>query len=158
MKLGIVGLGRMGGNIARRLIKHGHECVVFDRSDKAVETLGAEGAVKASGLEDMVKLLPVPRIVWVMLPAGEITEETVTALGNAMQAGDIIIDGGNTMYKDDIRRAKELGERGIAYVDIGTSGGVWGLERGYCMMIGGDKQAVEHIDPILSVLAPGAVS
>lgn len=156
MKLGIVGLGRMGGNIARRLMKHGHECVVFDRDKKTVATLGTEGAAKASGLEDMVKQLPAPRIVWVMLPAGEVTEYTVTALGEAMQAGDIIIDGGNTMYKDDIRRAKNLSARGIVYIDIGTSGGVWGLERGYCMMLGGDKKAVEYIDPILSALAPGA--
>jgi len=155
MKLGIVGLGRMGGNIALRLMKHGHECVAFDSNAKAVDTLAGQGAAKASGLADMVKQLPSPRIVWVMLPAGNITEETVMELGRVMQRGDIIIDGGNTMYKDDIRRAKVLRERGIVYIDIGTSGGVWGLERGYCMMIGGEADAVKHIDPILSALAPG---
>jgi len=155
MKLGIVGLGRMGGNIALRLIKHGHECVVYDNNAKAVDALGSQGAMKARDLADMVRQLPAPRIVWVMLPAGKITEETVTALGRVMQADDIIIDGGNTMYKDDIRRAKMLHESGIVYIDIGTSGGVWGLERGYCMMIGGDAKAVKHIDPILSALAPG---
>jgi 6-phosphogluconate dehydrogenase len=155
MKLGIVGLGRMGGNIALRLMKHGHECVVYDSNAKAVETLAGQGAMKASGLADMVKQLPTPRIVWVMLPAGNVTEETVMELGRLMQRGDIIIDGGNTMYKDDIRRAKTLREKGIVYLDIGTSGGVWGLERGYCMMIGGEEAAVKHIDPILAALAPG---
>jgi len=155
MKLGIVGLGRMGGNIALRLMKHGHACVVYDNNAKAVDTLGSQGALKASGLADMLRQLPAPRIVWVMLPAGAITEETVMELGRLMQSGDIIIDGGNTMYKDDIRRAKSLSERGIIYIDIGTSGGVWGLERGYCMMIGGETKAVKHLDPILTALAPG---
>jgi 6-phosphogluconate dehydrogenase len=155
MKLGIVGLGRMGGNIALRLMKHDHECVVYDSNAKAVDTLAGQGAAKASDLADMIRQLPAPRIVWVMLPAGDITEKTVMELGRHLQRGDIIIDGGNTMYKDDIRRAKTLQERGIIYVDIGTSGGVWGLERGYCMMIGGEAAAVKHLDPILKALAPG---
>ena len=155
MKLGVIGLGRMGGNISLRLMKHGHECVVFDASEKAVDGIVGQGAAKSSGLEDMVRQLPSPRIVWAMLPAGKVTEDTVTALGGLMQAGDIIIDGGNSMYKDDIRRAKALREKGVAYVDVGTSGGVWGLQRGYCMMIGGEDAAVRHIDPILAALAPG---
>ena len=155
MKLGVIGLGRMGGNISLRLMKHGHECVVYDNSEKAVDGIAAQGAAKSSGLADMVKQLPQPRIVWVMLPSGKITEDTVSALGGMMESGDIIIDGGNSMYKDDIRRAKELREKGIVYVDVGTSGGVWGLQRGYCMMIGGEPDAVKHLDPILSALAPG---
>jgi 6-phosphogluconate dehydrogenase len=155
MKLGVIGLGRMGGNISLRLMKHGHECVVFDHSEKAIDSIVGQGAARSEGLEDMIRQLPSPRVVWVMLPAGHITEETVQALGGMMQKGDIIIDGGNTMYKDDIRRAKALRERGIAYVDVGTSGGIWGLQRGYCMMIGGEPNAVKHIDPILSALAPG---
>ncbi len=155
MKLGVIGLGRMGGNISVRLMRHGHECVVFDQSEKAVAGIAEQGAAKSSGLEDMVKQLSSPRIVWVMLPAGPITEQTVQALGGMLGSGDIIIDGGNTMYKDDIRRARELREKGIVYVDVGTSGGVWGLERGYCMMIGGETEAVKHIDPILAALAPG---
>ena len=155
MKLGVIGLGRMGGNIALRLMNHGHECVVYDHSDKAVDGIVVQGAAKSSGLEDMVKQLASPRIVWVMLPSGKITEDTVTALGEMMGKDDIIIDGGNSMYKDDIRRAAKLREKGIAYVDVGTSGGVWGLQRGYCMMIGGEDAAVKHIDAILSALAPG---
>ena len=155
MKLGVIGLGRMGGNISLRLMKHGHECVVYDNSEKAVDGIAGQGASKSTGLEDMVKQLPSPRIVWVMLPSGKITEDTVTALGGMMGSGDIIIDGGNSMYKDDIRRAAELRKKGIVYVDVGTSGGVWGLHRGYCMMIGGEPDAVKHIDPILSALAPG---
>ena len=155
MKLGVIGLGRMGGNISLRLMKHGHECVVFDNSPKAIDGIAQHGAVKSTGLEDMVKQLPAPRIVWVMLPAGKITEETVQHLAGIMGKGDIIIDGGNSMYKDDIRRAAALREKGIVYIDVGTSGGVWGLERGYCMMIGGEDAAVKHIDPILSALAPG---
>jgi 6-phosphogluconate dehydrogenase len=145
----------MGGNISLRLMKHGHECVVYDNSEKAVDGIAAQGAAKSSGLQDMVGQLPKPRIVWVMLPAGKITEDTVQALGGMLESGDIIIDGGNTMYKDDIRRAAELREKGIVYIDVGTSGGVWGLQRGYCMMIGGEDAAVKHIDPILSALAPG---
>jgi len=155
MKLGVIGLGRMGGNISLRLMKHGHECVVFDNSPKAIDGIAQHGAAKSTGLEDMVKQLPAPRIVWVMLPAGKITEETVQHLAGIMGKGDIIIDGGNSMYKDDIRRAAALREKGIVYIDVGTSGGVWGLERGYCMMIGGEDAAVKHIDPILSALAPG---
>jgi 6-phosphogluconate dehydrogenase len=145
----------MGGNISLRLMKHGHECVVFDQSDKAIEGIVGQGAAKSTGLEDMVRQLASPKVVWVMLPAGHITEETVQSLGKVLGQGDIIIDGGNTMYLDDIRRAKSLREKGILYVDVGTSGGVWGLQRGYCMMIGGDDAAVKHIDPILSALAPG---
>ena len=155
MKLGVIGMGRMGGNISLRLMKHGHECVVYDNSDKAVDGIVAQGAAKSSGLEDMVKQLPSPRIVWVMLPSGHITEEAVQTLGKLMEKGDIIIDGGNTMYKDDIRRAAALREKGVVYIDVGTSGGVWGLQRGYCMMIGGEKESVQYIDPILSALAPG---
>ena len=156
MQIGVIGLGRMGGNIARRLMKNGHECVVFDANAKAVESLGGEGASGAGSLEDMVKLLKGPmRTVWVMLPAGKITEETVTHLSTLLGPDDIIIDGGNSFYKDDIRRAKQLREKKIHYVDVGTSGGVWGLERGYCMMIGGDKAAVDHLDPIFATLAPG---
>jgi 6-phosphogluconate dehydrogenase len=155
MKLGVIGLGRMGGNISLRLMKHGHECVVYDNSEKAVDGIASQGASKSSGLQDMVSQLSGPRVVWVMLPSGKITEDTVSALGGLLQRGDIIIDGGNSMYKDDIRRAKTLREKGIIYIDVGTSGGVWGLHRGYCMMIGGEDAAVKHIDPILSALAPG---
>ena len=155
MKLGVIGLGRMGGNISLRLMKHGHECVVYDNSEKAVDGIAGQGAAKSTGLQDMVSQLASPRIVWVMLPSGKITEDTVTALAGMMSSGDIIIDGGNSMYKDDIRRAKALREKGIVYIDVGTSGGVWGLQRGYCMMIGGEDAAVQHIDPILSALAPG---
>jgi len=155
MQLGIIGLGRMGGNISFRLMRAVHECVVYDRSDDAVAKYAKEGAHPAHGLEEMVKALTKPRAVWVMLPAGKITEETVEALAGLMDSGDTIIDGGNSYYKDDIRRAAKLREKGIVYVDVGTSGGVWGLERGYCMMIGGEKAAVDRLDPILSALAPG---
>jgi 6-phosphogluconate dehydrogenase len=155
MKLGVIGLGRMGGNISLRLMKHGHECVVYDNSEKAVDGIAAQGASKSTGLQDMVSQLPSPKIVWVMLPSGKITEDTVTALGGMLGKDDIIIDGGNSMYKDDIRRAATLREKGIVYIDVGTSGGVWGLQRGYCMMIGGEDEAVKYIDPILSALAPG---
>ena len=156
MQLGIIGLGRMGGNIARRLMKDGHQCVVYDRSAEAVDALAKDGATGAKDLKDLASKLQAPRAVWVMLPAGQPTEETVLALGDMLEAGDTVIDGGNTFYKDDIRRAKTLKEKGLTYVDVGTSGGVWGLERGYCMMVGGDKEAVERIDPILKTLAPGA--
>ena len=156
MQLGVIGLGRMGGNIVRRLMQHGHECVVFDRDAKAVEGLAKDGAAGVKSLEEMVQALKPPRAVWVMLPAGGPTEETVVALGKLMQAGDTIIDGGNSFYKDDIRRAKALEASGVTYMDVGTSGGVWGLERGYCMMIGGDVASVERLDPILKTLAPGA--
>jgi 6-phosphogluconate dehydrogenase len=156
MKIAIVGLGRMGGNIARRLMQHGHEAVVYDRDEKAVAGLEKEGAIGASSLAAIVDKLEAPRTVWVMLPAGGPTEDTIQTLSGILSAGDIIIDGGNTFYKDDIRRAKALREKGLHYVDVGTSGGVWGLERGYCMMIGGPKEIVQdHLDPIFRTLAPG---
>jgi 6-phosphogluconate dehydrogenase len=156
MQIGVIGLGRMGGNISRRLMKAGHHCVVFDANAKACEALAKEGATAAGSLAEVVKALrEKPRAVWVMLPAGAITEETVERLGGVLEAGDIMIDGGNSFYKDDIRRAKELAEKRIRYVDCGTSGGVRGIERGYCMMIGGPKEAVDRLDPIFSALAPG---
>jgi 6-phosphogluconate dehydrogenase len=155
MQIGIVGLGRMGGNISRRLMRAGHHTVVFDSNPKARAALAQEGATQAASLSELVKALEKPRAVWVMLPAGEITEETVQQLGKVLEADDTIIDGGNTFYKDDIRRAKALQRKGVHYVDCGTSGGVWGLERGYCMMIGGPKSAVERLDPIFAALAPG---
>jgi 6-phosphogluconate dehydrogenase len=155
MQLGMIGLGRMGGNIVRRLMEHGHACVVYDRAHEAVEALAKEGATPASGLADLCGKLEAPRIVWVMLPSGAITEAAVAELGSLLSPGDIVIDGGNSFWQDDIRRAKALAEKGIRYVDVGTSGGVWGRERGYCMMIGGEKAAVDHIDPILRTLAPG---
>ena len=156
MQIGIVGLGRMGGNIARRLMKAGHQCVVFDANAKPREKLAEEGARATESLDGMVKVLgEKPRAVWVMLPAGQITEQTVERLGGLLEPDDIVIDGGNSYYKDDIRRARKLSEKRIRYVDCGTSGGVWGLERGYCMMIGGPKEAVDHLDPIFATLAPG---
>ena len=155
MQLGIVGLGRMGANIARRLMKDGHETVVYDRSAEAVAAVAADGGAGASGLQDLVAKLAKPRAVWVMLPAGAPTEDTITELAGLLEAGDILIDGGNTFYKDDIRRAKALAAQGLHYVDVGTSGGVWGLERGYCMMIGGPEDIVRHLDPIFATLAPG---
>ena len=155
MQIGMIGLGRMGGNIVRRLLRDGHTAVVFDRDPAAVERLAGEGAIAASSLEDLVSKLDAPRTAWVMLPAGAITEETVGKLGGLMQADDCIIDGGNSFYQDDVRRARDLDAKGIHYVDVGTSGGVWGLERGYCMMIGGHQQAVDRLDPIFRTLAPG---
>ena len=155
MQIGVIGLGRMGGNIARRLMKAGHECVVFDAAPKARETLAADGAKAIGSLEEMVKALEKPRAIWSMLPAGKITEETVEKLGGLLEADDVIIDGGNSFYKDDIRRAKVLAEKKLHYVDCGTSGGIWGIDRGYCMMIGGPKAAVDRLDPIFSTLAPG---
>jgi len=155
MKLAMIGLGRMGANIARRLMKGGHAVVAFDRDAKAVETLAGEGAVAAHNLEEVVAALTGPRIFWVMLPAGDPTEQTVEALIGLAQPGDIVIDGGNTFYKDDIRRAKSCHMKGLHYVDVGTSGGVWGLERGYCMMIGGSKESVDLLDPVFATLAPG---
>jgi 6-phosphogluconate dehydrogenase len=156
MQIGIVGLGRMGGNIARRLMRAGHACVVFDADGNARETLAGDGATPGGSLAELVdKLTEKPRTVWVMLPAGRITEETIETLSGLLGEGDIIIDGGNTYYKDDIRRAETLARKGIRYLDCGTSGGVWGLERGYCMMIGGPKEAVDHLDPIFATLAPG---
>ncbi len=156
MQLGMIGLGRMGGNIVRRLAKNGHECVVFDMNAEAIKALAGDNISGASGLADMVKKLAKPRAIWVMLPAGEITEKTVVELGKLMESGDTIIDGGNAFFQDDVRRAQALKPKGIHYIDCGTSGGVWGLERGYCMMIGGDKEAVDRLDPIFKALAPGA--
>ncbi len=157
MQIGVIGLGRMGGNISVRLSRHGHEVVLFDRDAKALDAVHgrAEKSKASSGLSDMVEKLGTPKIVWVMLPAGKITNDTIGELSGLLGKGDIIIDGGNSFYKDDIRHAKELAEKGIHFVDVGTSGGVWGLERGYCMMIGGNKDTVDHIDPILAALAPG---
>jgi len=155
MQLGIVGLGRMGANIARRLMQGGHETVVYDRSAEAVAAVAADGGTGASGLQDLVAKLAKPRAIWVMLPAGAPTEDTITELAGLIEPGDILIDGGNTFYKDDIRRAKALAGQGLHYVDVGTSGGVWGLERGYCMMIGGPEDIVRHLDPIFATLAPG---
>jgi 6-phosphogluconate dehydrogenase len=155
MKIGIIGLGRMGAGISRRLMRAGHETVVYDRDPAAIAAVAADGAIAAASLAEVKALLPAPAVVWVMLPAGEPTEQTVTALGEICGADDIIIDGGNSFYKDDIRRAKALAAKAIRYVDVGTSGGVWGLERGFCMMVGGAKGAVDHIDPILAALAPG---
>jgi 6-phosphogluconate dehydrogenase len=155
MQIGIIGLGRMGGNITRRLIKNGHETVVYDQDPKAIEGLKGDGAKGADGLEKLVQQLRAPRTVWVMLPAGKITEDTIAQLGKLLSSGDVVIDGGNTFWRDDIRRAKMLKERGIHHMDVGTSGGVWGLERGYCLMIGGDKDEVDRLDPIFSALAPG---
>jgi len=155
MQLGMIGLGRMGANMVRRLIKGGHECVVFDLSPKAVQTLVGEKAVGASSFADFVKKLSKPRAVWLMVPAA-VVDKTIAELLPSLERGDILIDGGNSYYIDDIRRAKELGPKGIHYVDVGTSGGVWGLERGYCMMIGGEPEAVKRLDPIFARLAPGA--
>ncbi|WNW14220.1 decarboxylating 6-phosphogluconate dehydrogenase [Pseudomonas sp. DTU_2021_1001937_2_SI_NGA_ILE_001] len=155
MQLGIVGLGRMGGNIARRLMKAGHSTVVYDRDESSRNTLAAEGATAAADLAGLVAALQAPRAVWVMLPAGEPTEQTIEALSQLLEPNDVIIDGGNTFYKDDIRRAQELMLKDLHYVDVGTSGGVWGLERGYCMMIGGEAAIVERLDPLFATLAPG---
>jgi 6-phosphogluconate dehydrogenase len=155
MQLGMIGLGRMGGNIVRRLMKQGHTTVVYDKDPKAVAALGADGSVGANALEDFVKKLEKPRTAWVMLPAGKITETTIETLANLMDKDDVIIDGGNTFWQDDVRRGKALKARGIHYIDVGTSGGVWGIDRGYCMMIGGDKAVVERLDPIFKTLAPG---
>ena len=154
MQLGMIGLGRMGANMVRRLIKRGHSCVVFDRSPQAVSDLVKENAVGAESLVDLVKKLQKPRALWLMVPAA-VVDQTIADLLPHLEAGDILIDGGNSYYVDDIQRAKDLAPKRIHYVDVGTSGGVWGLERGYCMMIGGEKDAVQHLDPILSALAPG---
>jgi 6-phosphogluconate dehydrogenase len=155
MQLGMVGLGRMGGNMVRRLLRGGHECVVSDLNPQNVQALAQEGAKVSSSLDDFVAKLKMPRAVWIMVPSGDATEQTVTALAQRLQKGDIIIDGGNSYFKDDVRRSQMLKQRGLHYVDVGTSGGVWGLDRGYCMMIGGPKEAVEHLDPIFKTLAPG---
>ena len=155
MQLGMIGLGRMGANMVRRLLKGGHRCVVFDMSPKAVEELAREKAMGASSLQDLVQKIAKPRTVWLMVPAAAVDKAIVDLLPH-LEAGDILIDGGNSWYGDDIRRAKELAPRGIHYVDVGTSGGVWGLERGYCMMIGGEKEVVQRLDPVFATLAPGA--
>jgi 6-phosphogluconate dehydrogenase len=151
----MIGLGRMGGNMVRRLLRGGHQCVVFDRSADAVADLVKEGATGASSLADVVAKLDKPRAVWLMLPAGEITEGTLSALAGHLEAGDAVIDGGNSYYKDDVRRARDLAGKSIHYLDAGTSGGVWGLERGYCLMVGGPSETVERLDPIWQTLAPG---
>jgi 6-phosphogluconate dehydrogenase len=158
MQLGMIGLGRMGANIVRRLMRDSHACVVYDKQADAVSALAKEGATGSASLADLVAKLAAPRAVWIMLPAGEITENTLNELSALLAPGDIVIDGGNSFYKDDIRRAAMLRERKLNYVDVGTSGGVWGLERGYCMMIGGDKDVVAHLDPIFATMAPGAGS
>src|SRR5262245_15192137 len=154
MQLGMIGLGRMGANMVRRLLKGGHQCIAFDRSPKAVQELAQEKAVGASSLADLVKKLEKPRAVWLMVPAA-VTDQTIAELLPHLEAGDILIDGGNSYYIDDIRRANQLAPKKIHYMDVGTSGGVWGLERGYCMMIGGEKEVVKRLDPIFATLAPG---
>ena len=156
MQIGMIGLGRMGANIVRRLMKKGgHQTVVYDKNNKTVATIANEGATGASDLEDFVRKLDRPRAVWIMLPAGAITETTIDTIAKLLERDDVIIDGGNTFWQDDIRRARTLREKGIHYVDVGTSGGVWGFERGYCMMIGGDKAVVDRLDPIFAAMAPG---
>src|SRR6516164_3227407 len=155
MQLGMIGLGRMGANMVRRLLKGGHHCVVFDRSAQAVAELVKEKAIGAGSLAEFVKQLAKPRAIWLMVPVGAV-DGTIADLLPHLERGDILIDGGNSYYIDDIRRAKELASKSIHYVDVGTSGGVWGLERGYCMMIGGEKDVVKRLDPIFSSLAPGA--
>ena len=155
MQLGMIGLGRMGGNIVRRLVERGHVCVVFDQNPAAIASLAGKGVAGSADLSDLVGKLERPRAVWVMLPAGEVTENAVRELGEHLKPGDAVIDGGNAYYKDDVRRARLLKAKGIAYIDCGTSGGVWGLERGFCLMIGGDKDAVDRLDPIFDALAPG---
>jgi len=155
MHLGMVGLGRMGANMVRRLMKAGHPCTVFDLHPESVKALEKEGATGAGSLQELVEKLPKPCAIWVMVPAGKATESTVQELARHCQKGDILIDGGNSNFKDDVRRSQALAPKGIHYVDVGTSGGVWGVERGYCLMIGGPKEAVDRLDPILSALAPG---
>jgi 6-phosphogluconate dehydrogenase len=155
MQIGIVGMGRMGANMVRRIMRGGHECVVFNRSPASVEQIASEGAVGSSSLDEFAARLRSPRVAWTMLPAGDPTEATVMALAERLEPGDMIIDGGNSHYKDDIRRARALKERGIHYGDVGTSGGIWGLERGYCLMIGGEAVMARHLDPIFRALAPG---
>jgi len=155
MRVGVIGLGRMGANIGRRLMRGGHEVVGFDRDAAGVAALAADGATGAASLEELAAKLEAPRIFWVMVPAGAPTEETVAALSGLASPGDVIIDGGNSFFKDDVRRHRECAAKGVHYVDVGTSGGVWGLERGYCLMIGGDKAVVDRLDPIFDTLAPG---
>jgi 6-phosphogluconate dehydrogenase len=155
MQLGMVGLGKMGANMVRRLMRGGHECIVTDLNPASIAALEKEGAKGAASLAELAKKLNQPRAVWIMVPAGDPTEKTVEQLAQVLEAGDTIIDGGNSYFKDDVRRSKALGPKGIHYVDVGTSGGVWGLERGYCMMIGGPKEAFDRLDPIFKTLAPG---
>ena len=155
MQLGMIGLGRMGANIVRRLMQAGHDCVVYDRDPKPGAALAEKGAVVASDLADMVAKLQAPRAIWVMLPAGEITEATLAELAGLVSPGDTLIDGGNAFWKDDVRRGREFAAKGLHYLDIGTSGGVHGLDRGFCLMIGGDTETVERLDPLLKALAPG---
>jgi len=155
VQLGMIGLGRMGGNIVRRLMQHGHTSVVYDVNPENVAQLAKEGATPSKSLSHLVEQMPKPRAVWVMLPAGEITAQTISELSELLEAGDILIDGGNSNFQDDVRHAQMLQTKGIRYLDVGTSGGVWGLERGYCMMIGGDQSAATHLDPIFKSLAPG---
>jgi len=154
MQLGMIGLGRMGANMVRRLLKHGHACTVFDMSPKAVQDMVAEDAIGATSMADFVAKLAKPRAIWLMVPAA-VVDRTIAGILPLLESGDILIDGGNSYYVDDIRRAKELAPKGIHYVDVGTSGGVWGLDRGYCMMIGGEPGVVSHLDPIFATLAPG---
>jgi 6-phosphogluconate dehydrogenase len=155
MQIAMIGLGRMGGNMVKRLLRGGHQCVVYDRNPEAVAELVKEGATGADSLADVVGKLEKPRTIWLMLPAGEVTEGTVGALAGYLESGDAMIDGGNSYYKDDVRRAGELTPKGIHYLDAGTSGGIWGLERGYCLMVGGPDEAVDRLDPIWKTLAPG---
>ncbi|MCE9594004.1 MAG: decarboxylating 6-phosphogluconate dehydrogenase [Planctomycetes bacterium] len=155
MKIGMVGLGRMGGNMARRLIRGGHQVAGYAQSKENVDALAPHGVEGAYSLAELVKKLPSPRIVWLMVPSGEATEQSVRDVGALLSAGDVVIDGGNSFFKDDVRRGKELAKKGILYVDVGTSGGVWGIERGYCLMIGGDPRAIEMLTPIFRTLAPG---
>ncbi len=155
MQIGVIGLGRMGGNIVRRLAKAGHSSVVYDANPAPGAALAKEGATAVTSLQSLVETLQAPRTVWVMLPAGKITEETIATLASLMKPGDTIIDGGNTNFKDDVRRARDLKPKGLHYLDVGTSGGVWGLQRGYCLMIGGDTETVQRLDPIFAALAPG---
>jgi 6-phosphogluconate dehydrogenase len=155
MQIGMIGLGRMGGNMVRRLMKGGHSCVVYDRGADVVAAFAKEGATGAKSVEDLASKLQKPRAVWIMVPSGGPTESTVQSLAAVLDSGDTIIDGGNSFFKDDVRRAKEVAKKGIRYVDAGTSGGVWGVERGYCLMVGGTKEAVAHVEPVLRTLAPG---
>ena len=155
MQIGMVGLGKMGANMVRRLMRDGHECIVFDLSGDAVRQMESEGAVGAGSLDDLAQKLAKPRAAWVMVPAGKPTDQTVMALADRFEPDDVIIDGGNSYFKDDLRRAEDLSAKRIEYVDVGTSGGVWGIERGYCLMIGGSQKAVERLDPIFRTLSPG---
>src|SRR5579884_3298560 len=156
MQIAMVGLGKMGANMVRRLMNGGHECVVYDRAPEIVADVARAGAVGASSLADLVGKLKAPRAVWVMLPAGEITDNTIRELSTLLSKGDVVIDGGNTHYVDDVRHSGELAQDGVEFIDCGTSGGIWGVERGYCLMIGGPKATVERLDPIFRTLAPGA--